>query len=129
MSETVSTQTKRFRRSVNCCALHTHERFVGARFQLGVLERYTVRLEAYVRKQTEPLGTREQALNVAVVFDTHRAIDVPEHVGVVHQIDGVRRIRVPSPFQIAEPAGFVVVTAVVRAWLEVLLYMIGNEER
>src|SRR5437016_4914533 len=69
--------------------------------------------EADVAEEAEPGRAAEQAVEVAVVLDTNRAVGLAEEQGEVYREDRVARVWVPGPLQVAQ-APFGAVVAAVR---------------
>src|SRR6185295_11991362 len=107
------------------CRPDADEYFVGARFELRVFDWYGPGLEAGIGHQAEPLRPRKQPLSVAIPFNAHAAITVPQQVGVVDNVGCVGRIGIPRPLEIPERAIGAVVTAAIGGGSKVLADVIG----
>src|SRR5271169_4876790 len=93
-----------------------------------MLERRVVWFEPGVFEELHPLGAPEEAFDVAVVFDTQDTVALSEQVGIVDDIGGVGRVRIPSPCQVTQCAMAAVVAAMACARPEIFPHMIRSEE-
>jgi hypothetical protein len=66
-----------------------------------MLERHGARPEPRLGEQAEPVCTTEQALRVSVVYDANRTVAPTWEIGVIDDVGGVRRVRIPRPLKVA----------------------------
>src|SRR6185503_11200402 len=109
--------------------LLTDEDFVGPWFELRMIEWNDLRPEAGFRQDPQPVAAGEQALDVAVPLYPRRAVAIAQQIRVVDRVGGVGGIRIPGPFQVAQPAAAEIVPAVIGRGAEVLAHVIGREQR
>ena len=111
--------------------LRRQEQLVDPRLELGVIERDPLGSKPRFAEPAQPVGAREQTLEMAVVLDADAAVVGAHQVGVVDGVGGVVGIGIPGPFEVAQTAapGRAVVAAVIVRRTERLAHVVGTEQR
>ena len=78
-----------------------------------MLEWDDARLEACLRQQAQPCRAAEQTLDVPIVFDAHGAVGSAQQAGVVDNVGRVGGIGIERPFQVPQPVGLIVMSAMI----------------
>jgi len=106
----------------------TDKQLERAGLELGVVESHNFRGEADLGEHTKPERPREFPLHVSIVDHPGSATTITKQIRVVDDRRGVRRVGIPSPFEMPERTAVAIVASVINPVTIRLAYVIWREQ-